>query len=310
MTTAVVFAYHDVGVRCLEVLLRRGVGVPLVVTHNDSPDEAIWFDRVADVAAVHGIPSIAPADPNAPDVVARIRALRPDFLFSFYYRGMLAPELLALPARGALNMHGSLLPKYRGRAPVNWAVLHGERETGATLHYMEVKPDAGAIVAQTAVPILPDETAREVFDKVTAAAGTTLEGVLPQLLAGTAPRVPQDLRLGSYFGGRTPDDGRIDWSHSAHNIHNLVRAVAPPFPGAFTVVGGDALRVLRTRIDDDAVAPGPPRLFAEGVRLFADCGGGGRLEILVAEVAGSPVDAAAIAGPLPLPGHPIAGRNP
>src|SRR5664279_157790 len=127
MSRAVVFAYHNVGARCLEVLLRHHVDVSLVVTHEDNPAETIWFDSVAGVAHAHGIPVITPADPNAPPVVARLRDLAPDFLFSFYYRQMLCPTLLAIPARGALNMHGSLLPKYRGRVPVNWAVLHGAR---------------------------------------------------------------------------------------------------------------------------------------------------------------------------------------
>jgi methionyl-tRNA formyltransferase len=276
-------------------LLRHGVDVPLVITHDDDPRERIWFDRVADVAAARGVACIAPADPNAPDVVARIRELRPDFLFSFYYRRMLGSSLLAIPSRGALNVHGSLLPKYRGRAPVNWAVLKGERETGATLHYMVEKPDAGDIVAQTSVPILPDDTAREVFDKVTGAATATLDRVLPQLLAGKAPRIPQDLAQGSYFGGREPEDGRIDWSRPAREIHDLVRAVAPPFPSAFTMVGGEELRVLRTRIDQEATPPGPARLYVHGARLLADCGGGGRLEILAAELSGVPLDAAAIA---------------
>ncbi len=291
MTSAVVFAYHNVGARCLEVLLRHGVAVPLVVTHNDDPTETIWFDRVAQVAAAHGIASIAPADPNAPDVVARVRALHPDFLFSFYYRRMLSPTLLALPIRGALNMHGSLLPNYRGRAPVNWAVLHGESETGATLHYMAEKPDAGDIVAQTAVPILPDETARDVFDKVTAAAATTLDRVLPALLAGTAPRIVQDLSKGSYFGGRKPADGRIDWRQSARQIHNLVRAVAPPFPGAFTTIDGDEWRILRTRVVDESAPSCHARLRVDGNRLLADCAGGGQLEIVAAVRAGQTITA-------------------
>ena len=153
---------------------------------------------------------------------------------------MLAAPLLAAARQGALNMHGSLLPRYRGRAPVNWAVLHGERETGATLHYMTAKPDAGDIVAQTRVPILPDDTAREVFDKVTVAAEITLDGALPALIAGTAPRRPQDLASASYFGGRRPEDGIIDWKRDALSIHNLVRAVAPPYPGARTTLGGHA----------------------------------------------------------------------
>ena len=175
-------------------------------------------------------------------MLARIAACRPDFLFSFYYRLMLKAPLLALAARGALNMHGSLLPRYRGRAPVNWAIIHGETQTGATLHYMTEKPDDGDIVAQTAVPILPDDTAKEVFDKVTVAAELTLHGALPALFAGTAPRRAQDRAQATYFGGRKPEDGVIDWSQPAVDIHNLVRAVAPPYPGARTRLRGRPAR--------------------------------------------------------------------
>ena len=132
---AVVFAYHNVGARCLRVLRAHGIDVPLVVTHADDPGEVQWFERVADVADDLRLPWIAPTDTSAPECVARIAALTPDFVFSFYYRRMLNASILALPRLGALNMHGSLLPRYRGRAPVNWAVLHGERETGATLHW-------------------------------------------------------------------------------------------------------------------------------------------------------------------------------
>lgn len=291
VTSAVVFAYHNVGVRCLKVLLAHGVDVRLVVTHEDRPAETIWFDRVADVARDFDLPCIAPADVNADGMVGRIRALAPDFLFSFYFRQMLAAPLLAVAPRGALNMHGSLLPKYRGRVPVNWAVLHGERETGATLHYMAAKPDAGDMVAQTAVPILPDDTAREVLDKVTVAAELTLDRALPALMAGTAPRVPLDLAVGSYFGGRTPEDGRIDWSRPAAQIHNLVRAVAPPYPGATTSVAGRPARVLRTRVLEPSGEPRPPRLLLADGRCVVECGGGGRLLVLALEVDGAAVTA-------------------
>jgi methionyl-tRNA formyltransferase len=233
------------------------------------------------------LPWIAPDDANAPDVVAAIAALAPDFIFSFYYRRMLKPPLLALAPRGALNMHGSLLPRYRGRAPVNWAVLHGERHTGATLHYMADKPDAGDIVAQQAVPILPDDTAKDVFDKVTVAAEISLDAALPALLAGTAPRRPNDIARGSYFGGRRPEDGRIDWSQAAQTIHNLVRAVAPPYPGAFTTVAGRPARVLRTRVVAAAGAPAAPALAFERGCLEARCGGGGILRIDALEIDGT-----------------------
>jgi methionyl-tRNA formyltransferase len=293
---AVVFAYHNVGVRCLRTLIAHGVDVPLVVTHGDAPGETIWFESVAATAADHAIATITPEDPNVAAIVGSIAALAPDFLFSFYYRRMLKPALLALPARGALNMHGSLLPKFRGRAPVNWAVLSGEHTTGATLHYMTEKPDSGDIVGQTAVPILPDDTAREVFDKVTVAAEMTLDATLPALLAGTAPRRAQDLAAGSYFGGRGPDDGIIDWNRDATTIHNLVRAVAPPYPGARTAVGGHPARVLRTRVIDRTAAPTlAPTLGAVDATLVAHCGGGGRIAILALEVEGAMVDAAGLA---------------
>ena len=296
MTKAVVFAYHNVGYRCLSVLLAHGVDVGLLVTHEDSPTETIWFESVAALAARHDIPVITPADANDPAVVARIAALRPDFLFSFYYRQMLKPAVLATASRGAYNMHGSLLPRYRGRVPVNWAVIHGETETGATLHEMVEKPDAGAIVARQAVPILPNDTAFEVFQKVTVAAEMALHGVLPALLAGTAPALPNDLAAGSYFGGRKPEDGRIDWSRDAVAVHNLVRAVAPPYPGAFTTLDGRPLKVLGS-------LPAPhrnprstePGLYVSDGLCFADCGQGERIAVLrlfALEFEGAPLDAA------------------
>src|SRR5262245_60468897 len=264
---AVVFAYHNVGYRCLSVLLGQGVEVALVVTHEDNPAENIWFQSVAALAQLHGLPVAAPPDPNAEHFVAQVAGLKPDLLFSFYYRLMLGPAVLEIPRHGALNMHGSLLPRYRGRVPVNWAVIRGEKQTGATLHYMVEKPDAGDIVAQQAVPILPDDTAFDVFGKVTVAAELALSSVLPALLSGTAPRIAQDLTSGSYFGGRRPDDGRIDWARSAAEIHNLVRGVAPPYPGAFSDVQGRSVRVLRTIIPSEPVAPiGYPALFCRNGR--------------------------------------------
>ena len=291
MTSAVVFAYHNVGVRCLRVLLARGIRMSLVVTHRDSPQENIWFGSVAQTAAEHEIPCIVPDDPNLPETVARIGALQPDFIFSFYYRSMLKAPLLAIPPRGALNMHGSLLPRYRGRVPVNWAIVHGETETGATLHYMTEKPDNGDIVAQMAVPILPDDTASEVFDKVTVAGEVTLYDALPALINGTAPRIRQDLSKGGYFGGRKPEDGRIDWTLPATQIHNLVRAVAPPYPGAFSDTNAGRLVVERTRVIDATAANAAGlRLYLRDGRLIAGCGTG-TLQILAGTLDGVSLEA-------------------
>ncbi|HEY5994870.1 MAG TPA: formyltransferase [Gallionellaceae bacterium] len=279
MSSAVVFAYHNVGYRCLSVLLAHGVDVKLVVTHRDNPKETIWFESVLKLAELHGIPTITPDNPNAPEIVKQIRALQPDFFFSFYYREMLKRELLEIPRQGGLNMHGSLLPKYRGRVPVNWAIIHGEKETGATLHYMTEKPDNGDIVAQQAVPILPNDTAFEVFQKVTVAAEMALNGCLPGLLAGRAQAVKQDLSKGAYFGGRKAEDGIIDWSQSAQQIHNLVRAVAPPYPGATTQLLGKPMRVLQTLVAgqtlaEQGAAEGKPVFFVKDGKAYATCGSG------------------------------------
>lgn len=290
---AVVFAYHDVGVRCLSVLLDAGVDVALVVTHQDAPGELIWFESVAELAAGHRIPVITPDDPNTPAIVAQIAALQPDFIFSFYYKLMLKAPLLAIPQRGALNMHGSLLPYYRGRVPVNWAIIHGETQTGATLHYMTVKPDAGDIVDQTAVPILADDTAGDVFKKVTCAAEVTLHRALPGLKAGTLRAKPQDLSIGGYFSGRRPEHGRIDWSLSAAAVHNLIRAVAPPYPGAYTLLLGKPLRVLRSRIlDSDSNNGAKSALFCDNHGCYVHCSGGGTLQLLKLEWDGTAVDPA------------------
>ncbi len=275
MSSAVVFAYHNVGYRCLNVLLAHGVDVALVVTHRDNPKETIWFESVEKLANLHGIPTITPDNPNAPEVVELVSAIQPDFFFSFYYREMLKAPLLAIPRHGALNMHGSLLPKYRGRVPVNWAIIRGETETGATLHYMTEKPDNGDIAAQQAVPILPNDTAHEVFQKVTVAAEMALNGVLPALLAGNAPRVKQDLSKGAYFGGRKPEDGIINWSQSAQEVHNLVRAVAPPYPGATTQVMGKPMRILQTLVTKcTAAGKEQPSFYVKEGKAYAVCGSG------------------------------------
>jgi methionyl-tRNA formyltransferase len=280
---AVVFAYHDVGVNCLKALLSAGIQVDLVITHEDDPNENVWFGSVAKLCAEKNIPFITPNANELVGLSSKIQALAPDYIFSFYYRFMIPAQILACAKIAALNMHGSLLPKYRGRAPVNWAILHGETETGATLHVMEAKPDSGDIVGQAAVSIGPDETATDVFGKVSQAAVSVINSALPSLLKGTVPRKPNELQNGSYFGGRKPADGQIHWNQTAKQVHDLVRAVAPPYPGAFTAHEGKTMIVARTSLK------GPfPSYLDLGVygiqvvdnRVFGICGDHQAVEVL------------------------------
>lgn len=231
---SVLLAYHDIGAASLEEILAAGDDVTLVVTHEDRGGEVIWFRSVAELARQKGIEVITPADVNAPDVVARVRALAPDFLFSAMFRQMLKRELLEVPRRGALNLHPSLLPKFRGRSPLNWVLVQGETETGVTLHYMVEKADRGDIVAQRRIPIAADDTALSLHRKATAASRALWREAYPLLAADRAPRIPQDPSLASYYGGRTASDGEIDWQAGARRAYDLVRAVTHPYPGAFS----------------------------------------------------------------------------
>ena len=291
-----VFAYSEVGYRCLEALIEARANVAWVVTHRDDPNESRWYRSVAELAAHSGIPVAEHESLSATECLRIVRGYAPDFLFSFYFRKMLAAALLKTARRGALNMHGSLLPCYRGRAPINWAVIHGEARTGATLHYMTQKPDAGDLVDQEAVEIGVNDTALDVSVKVAEAAAHVMRRSWPALLAGTAPRRPQDLALGSYFSGRKPADGRIDFARSAWDIHNLIRAVAPPFPGAFADVADGRLQLLGSRwagerAQDAAIAP---RLYADAGNLYLDCIDGKRLHITHATLDGHALSAPAL----------------
>jgi methionyl-tRNA formyltransferase len=231
--TAVVFGYGDMGVRGLKVLLDAGIDVKLVVTHKDSPTETIWFDSLEKTAGDYLIPSITPEEPQSEELLAAVKKAQPDFIFSFYYRFLLPSAVLDEARQASFNMHGSLLPKYRGRAPTNWAIVHGETETGATLHLMTKRADAGKIVDQMALPILGDDTAKDIFTKTLVTAELILHRSLPGIIANKMDLKDNPIDQGSYFGRRGAADGELLAKMTTQQLHNLVRAVAPPFPGAF-----------------------------------------------------------------------------
>jgi len=252
---AIVLAYHDIGCAGVESLLRHGFEIAAVFTHKDDPDEAVWFASVAQTAAARRLPVFAPENINHPLWVRRISELKPDILFSFYYRRLVRPNILQIPPQGCLNLHGSLLPRYRGRCPINWVLVNGEMETGVTLHYMTPRPDDGDIVGRKAFPIADDDTALTLHRKATRAATQLLDELLPRIKTGAAPRRPQDHAQASCFGGRRPADGEIDWTRSAREVRNLVRAVTQPYPGAFSFVGDR--KCLFWTVTEQAAPPAP-----------------------------------------------------
>ena len=277
MKSSIVFAYHDIGCVGIEALIEAGYEIKAVFTHVDDPHENRFFASVAQLCARHGIPVHAPQDAGHPLWVERIRALRPDFIFSFYYRNVLPADVLGCARLGAYNLHGSLLPRYRGRAPVNWVLVNGEQKTGVTLHRMVERPDAGPIAAQQSVPIEPQDTALTLHAKLREAARALLAESLPALARGELKEWPQDESRASTFGRRTAADGEIDWSRPAVALANLVRAVTQPYPGAFAWHGEHKLIVWSAAAVDlsHGRAPGTV-LSAQPLRVAC---GTGALEI-------------------------------
>jgi len=256
---AVVLAYHNIGCVGIEALLRNGFDIAAVFTHKDDPHENIWFGSVAELAASRGIAVFAPENINHPLWVKKIKDFEPDIIFSFYYRNLVKKPILDIPRAGCMNLHGSLLPKYRGRCPINWVLVNGEKETGVTLHYMTPRPDDGDIIAQKKISITQDDTARSLSDKAARAASVMLDEILPRIKDGTAPREPQDHSIATYYGGRRPEDGEIDWTAGATNVRNLVRAVTRPYPGAFSYVADEKClfwAVSQVPYDGEDVKPG------------------------------------------------------
>jgi len=266
---SIVFGYHDIGAACLEELLAAGDEVALVVTHADRPDENVWWRSVRELADKHGLACLVDPDLRSPDFTAEVRALAPDFIFSFMFRQLLPGQLLEIPRLGALNLHPSALPKYRGRSPINWVLVRGETETGVTLHHMVDKPDRGDIVAQRRFAIAELDTALTLHRRATDEARVLFRETYPLLRDRCAPRIEQDASQASYFGGRKPEDGEIDWAWPAPRIYDLVRAVTHPYPGAFTVHDGRRVVVWWARPEEDGTGlpPGQVHVSSAAVRV-------------------------------------------
>ncbi|WOZ77731.1 bifunctional UDP-4-amino-4-deoxy-L-arabinose formyltransferase/UDP-glucuronic acid oxidase ArnA [Kosakonia sacchari] len=279
---AVVFAYHDMGCVGTQALLDAGFEIAAIFTHPDSANENHFFGSVARIAAERGIPVYAPEDVNHPLWVDRIRDLNADVIFSFYYRNLLCDNILNTARIGAFNLHGSLLPAYRGRAPLNWVLVNGESETGVTLHRMVSRADAGAIVAQQRVAIADNDEALSLHRKLAEAAKGMLASVLPTIKTQTFSETAQDDSKASYYGRRTPEDGRLDWEKPAQTLQNLVRAVSDPWPGAYSFAGTHKFIVWKSRVRTD-VAPARAGTVLSVSPLLVACGDGA-LEILTGQM--------------------------
>jgi methionyl-tRNA formyltransferase len=258
----------------MEALLKMGAPIAALFTHRDDAHEEVWWRSCAELAEQHAVP--VHTENVGVESIATIAALKPAVIYSFSYRYLIPETLLALAPRGAFNLHPSLLPAYRGRAPVNWVLVNGERETGVTLHHMVARADAGDIVGQRAVAIDDSDTALTLYRKLVPLGVELVTEMHPKIVAGIAPRRKMDLSEGNYFGRRHPEDGRIDWQWPARRIFNLVRAVTHPYPGAFCFVSGQKLFVWEALIGSESGNVGTPGRIVRGLD-------GGAVEIAAGE---------------------------
>lgn len=229
------------GRRCLDELIRQGqdiVGVFTIpqkfnISYSDGPVGVSRHVSFEDVPEITGAPLFYVSDGMKKEHFRALREMNPDLILvsGWYY---MIPKATRDLAPYCLGMHPSLLPKYRGGAPLTWAIINGEKETGMTLFHLEKKMDAGDIVAQERVPITREDTIATLYDKIDDASVLMLEGVMPLLEEGSAPRMPQDHSQATEFPQRKPEDGLIDWTKSAEEIYNWIRAQTRPYPGAFT----------------------------------------------------------------------------
>jgi methionyl-tRNA formyltransferase len=269
----------DFALQTLQGLIDAGCALVGVYTQPDRPKgrgKQMAAPPVKELARQHGIPVYQPQKLRQPEVVAELEALAPDLIVVVAYGQILPKSVLDIPTHGCINVHASLLPKYRGAAPINKAIIDGATETGITTMYMDVGLDTGDMLVKMTLPIGAEETAGELHDRLAVLGRETMEETLRQLCAGTLQREVQDDTRSTYAPMMKKEDGRIDWSRSALDVHNLVRGL-DPWPGAYTSLDGELLKLARTTPQDNGDAP-PGTVIAadrDGVRIA--CGNGSLL---------------------------------
>ena len=286
------------GHRCLESLIEAGERVDAIVTLDPALGATTsgWvpFDGLADRL---GVPLLSVRDLNRPEEVARVAELRPDLIIVIGWTRLLAEALLALPRLGAIGFHASLLPRYRGRAPVNWAIINGEAETGNTMFYLDPGVDTGDIIDQRAIPIEDTDDCATLYEKVSDAGTAMLLQHLPGLRAGTAPRRRQDASLATVMPRRRPEDGRIDWTRGRRALFDWVRALTHPYPGAFTELAGRRLFVWRAETGSAATTSRPGTLLEGPDGAIEVATGDGTLRLHAVQWDGEPEATAEILRP-------------
>lgn len=242
---------HTVGVTALAALLDAGADVGGVVAHPPDPEDGVRYESLFEFARDRGLEVIRSTgrDSGLRNFVA---AARPELLWITDYRYLLPGEIVESAVHGAVNLHPSLLPRYRGRAPINWAIINGERRLGLTAHFVDEGMDTGDIIEQHAFELGDDEDVAVALARLMPLYDAVSRSVFDAFCRGTVSRRPQDHARATSYPRRTPEDGRLNWRDSAVRVKDFVRALARPYPGAFTELRGVRCALWRARVEPDA----------------------------------------------------------
>lgn len=233
------FGIYQIGVNALASLIQQSLDIMAVVT---KPDTEIEQQPVAIWAIRNGLPVLQALSPKDPEFIAQIQSLHPDLIAVAGYHKLIPKAILDIPSWGTINLHGSLLPRYRGPSTWKWAIMNGETRTGVTVHMMTPELDNGDILAQRAIPISDQDTGGSLFEKISVVGAELLADTIERIEAGTVERRPQDENEASYYGYPTERDACINWKNDAEHVRNLVRGLNPR-PGAWSLLSGYRLRI-------------------------------------------------------------------
>ncbi len=271
----VFFGTPEFALPSLEILLKEGYSINAVVTAPDKPrgrGQQVVPVPVKKFAVGNNIPVFQPENLKDEDFIAGLKKINPDIMVVVAYR-ILPPEVFTLPSQGAFNLHASLLPGYRGAAPINWAIINGEKETGVTTFFLEEKVDTGNIILQARCPIGENETAGELHDKLAEIGSGVVLHTVRLIEQGKAEIYDQDERLASRAPKLTKETGNIDWTKTAREVHNLVRGLSPA-PAAYSFLDGKKLKLYRTEVLDEEVEREPGAIIRADDELHIAAGKG------------------------------------
>ncbi len=271
----VFFGTPEFAIPGLEILIKEGYEIGAVVTAPDKPKgrgQQVIPSPVKRFALEHKLPVLQPEKLKDETFISDLKKLGPDLMVVVAFR-ILPPEVFTIPERGALNLHASLLPKYRGAAPINWAIINGEKETGVTTFFLEEKVDTGNIILQARCPIGENETAGDLHDKLAEIGAGVVLHTVRLIEQGKASTSIQDEHLASRAPKLTKETGLIDWSASARSIHNLVRGLSP-VPAAYTYLNDTMLKIYRTEILDESTEQIPGTIVRADEELHIAAGKG------------------------------------